>query len=741
MRLTVREIAEAAGGKVLCGNPETICLHLCTDSRTVQEGDLFVPVIGARVDSHEMIKAALEAGASAALTSRHKEMKDSSGKAWIAVEDTVKAMQKIGALCRKKSAVPAVGVTGSVGKTTTREMIAAALSAGKRVFKTAKNLNSQIGVPITLSEIGPEDEVAVLELGIGEPGEMEVIAGISGVNAAVVTNIGVAHIELLGSQDNIYREKMKITAGMKPGDPLFFNGDDPILRAHKESAGFPVILCGTGEDCDYRAEEIVPRQDRVSFMMKYKGKSLPVELSVPGRHNVINALIALAVADYFGIPVECAAEKLKEFRGFAGRLQFSAANGVEILDDTYNASPASMLAGLNVLADMACEGRRIAVLGDMLELGPDTGRYHEEVGEKLAGLKVDLVMTVGELAARIGRTALKAGSGARVMNFKDTEEAKPALLAQVQRGDCVYLKASRGMHLEELVQALEGRCMKIDGKAIARQIKEECRERAQSLKEKGIQVNLAVIQVGSDPASSVYVRNKKRACEEVGIGSLSYELPEETTEQELLELIRELNERKECSGILVQLPLPDQIDEKTVINAISPEKDVDGFHPVSVGKMLIGEPGFLPCTPAGVIQLLKRSGVAIEGKRCVVVGRSNIVGKPMAVLLLRENGTVTVAHSRTKDLKAVCREADILVAAVGKPRMITEEYIKPGAAVIDVGIHRDENNRLCGDVDTVRARRAAGAVTPVPGGVGPMTIAMLMDNCIRSAEKLFTGIS
>ncbi|WP_243647548.1 bifunctional methylenetetrahydrofolate dehydrogenase/methenyltetrahydrofolate cyclohydrolase FolD [Cuneatibacter caecimuris] len=283
--------------------------------------------------------------------------------------------------------------------------------------------------------------------------------------------------------------------------------------------------------------------------------------------------------------------------------------------------------------------------------------------------------------------------------------------------------------------------MKIDGKAIARQIKEECRERAQSLKEKGIQVNLAVIQVGSDPASSVYVRNKKRACEEVGIGSLSYELPEETTEQELLELIRELNERKECSGILVQLPLPDQIDEKTVINAISPEKDVDGFHPVSVGKMLIGEPGFLPCTPAGVIQLLKRSGVAIEGKRCVVVGRSNIVGKPMAVLLLRENGTVTVAHSRTKDLKAVCREADILVAAVGKPRMITEEYIKPGAAVIDVGIHRDENNRLCGDVDTVRARRAAGAVTPVPGGVGPMTIAMLMDNCIRSAEKLFTGIS
>lgn len=283
--------------------------------------------------------------------------------------------------------------------------------------------------------------------------------------------------------------------------------------------------------------------------------------------------------------------------------------------------------------------------------------------------------------------------------------------------------------------------MKIDGKAIARQIKEECRERAQSLKEKGIQVNLAVIQVGSDPASSVYVRNKKRACEEVGIGSLSYELPEETTEQELLELIWELNERKECSGILVQLPLPDQIDEKTVINAISPEKDVDGFHPVSVGKMLIGEPGFLPCTPAGVIQLLKRSGVAIEGKRCVVVGRSNIVGKPMAVLLLRENGTVTVAHSRTKDLKAVCREADILVAAVGKPRMITEEYIKPGAAVIDVGIHRDENNRLCGDVDTVRARRAAGAVTPVPGGVGPMTIAMLMDNCIRSAEKLFTGIS
>lgn len=272
----------------------------------------------------------------------------------------------------------------------------------------------------------------------------------------------------------------------------------------------------------------------------------------------------------------------------------------------------------------------------------------------------------------------------------------------------------------------------IDGKAISAQIKEELKERVAAMKAEGTEITLAVIQVGEDPASSVYVGNKKKACAYVGIRSLAYELPEETTEKELLDLIAELNGRKDVNGILVQLPLPGHIDEDKVIGAICPDKDVDGFHPQSVGRLCIGQPGFVSCTPAGIIQLLKRSGIEIAGKECVVVGRSNIVGKPMALLLLRENGTVTVAHSKTKDLKEVTKRADILVVAVGKPKMITREYVKEGAVVIDVGIHRNENNKLCGDVDYEDVAPVCSAITPVPGGVGPMTIAMLMNNCVES---------
>lgn len=271
----------------------------------------------------------------------------------------------------------------------------------------------------------------------------------------------------------------------------------------------------------------------------------------------------------------------------------------------------------------------------------------------------------------------------------------------------------------------------IDGKKISQEIKDELREKMAELKQKGESRCLAVIQVGDDPASSVYVNNKKKACEYIGIDSESYHLPEETTETELLELIDELNRKPEVNGILVQLPLPKQIDENKILLAISPEKDVDGFHPVNVGNLSIGRPGFVSCTPAGVIQLLKRSGIEIEGKECVVLGRSNIVGKPMAMLLLRENGTVTICHSRTKDLKEITRRADILVAAIGKPKLIDADYVKEGAVVIDVGIHRNENGKLCGDVDFESVAPHCAAITPVPGGVGPMTIAMLMHNCVE----------
>lgn len=274
----------------------------------------------------------------------------------------------------------------------------------------------------------------------------------------------------------------------------------------------------------------------------------------------------------------------------------------------------------------------------------------------------------------------------------------------------------------------------IDGKAISTQIKEECREKVAAYKEKGIEISLAVIQVGADPASSVYVRNKKKACEFCGMTSLSYELPEETTQEELLALIRKLNADDAVNGILVQLPLPKHINEDLVIQTIDPKKDVDGFHPQSVGALCIEQPGFVSCTPAGIIQLLKRSNIEIAGKECVVIGRSNIVGKPMALLLLRENGTVTVCHSRTKDLKEVTKRADILIVAIGKPKFITAEYVKEDAVVIDVGIHRKEDGKLCGDVDFDSVAEKTSAITPVPGGVGPMTIAMLMHNCVESVE-------
>lgn len=274
----------------------------------------------------------------------------------------------------------------------------------------------------------------------------------------------------------------------------------------------------------------------------------------------------------------------------------------------------------------------------------------------------------------------------------------------------------------------------ISGKEISGQIKEELKGKVEKLKERGIEITLAVIQVGDDPASSVYVRNKQKACEYIGIHSRAFELPKDTTQEKLIKLIGELNGDTGINGILVQLPLPDHIKEDLIIRTIDPRKDVDGFHPQNTGALCIGQKGFVSCTPAGIIELLKRTGIEIEGKECVIIGRSNIVGKPMALLMLQENATVTVCHSRTKNLKEVARRADILIAAVGKPLFITDEYIKEGAVVIDVGIHRNKDNKLCGDVDFDKAAPHCSYITPVPGGVGPMTIAMLMNNCVETVN-------
>lgn len=271
------------------------------------------------------------------------------------------------------------------------------------------------------------------------------------------------------------------------------------------------------------------------------------------------------------------------------------------------------------------------------------------------------------------------------------------------------------------------------GKEVSARIKAELKTEVENLKKEGINPGLAVIIVGEDPASQIYVRNKERACEECGIYSEKYALPAETNQEELLKLIDELNNKSSISGILVQLPVPKHIDEKTIINAIAPNKDVDAFHPVNVGKIMVGNYDFVPCTPAGVMELIKESGIDVSGKECVIVGRSNIVGKPQAMLLLHQNGTVTICHSKTKNLAEKTKNADILVAAVGIPNFIKGDMIKEGAVVIDVGINRLENKKLCGDVEFESAEKVAGAITPVPGGVGPMTIAMLMKNTVKAA--------
>lgn len=275
----------------------------------------------------------------------------------------------------------------------------------------------------------------------------------------------------------------------------------------------------------------------------------------------------------------------------------------------------------------------------------------------------------------------------------------------------------------------------IDGKAVSAAVKQEVADEAAKLRdEKGLKVGLAVVIVGNDSASRVYVNNKKKACEAVGFQSFEYALDENTTQEQLLDLVNVLNRDDRVNGILVQLPLPKHIDEKAVINAISPAKDVDAFHPENVGKIMIGEYSFLPCTPAGVMRLIESTGVDISGKKCVVVGRSNIVGKPQAMLLLQKNGTVTICHSRTQNLKEECKAADILVVAIGKAKFVTGDMIKEGAVVIDVGMDRDENGKLCGDVDFDAVAPKCSYITPVPGGVGPMTIAVLMKNTLKACK-------
>lgn len=451
--ITVKEILEATGGRLLCGRADTPLDHISIDSRNMKGNDLFVPLIGEKVDAHRFIGQAFGNGAAAVFTSEHDSMDDE--RPWIRVADTKKALQAVGGWYRRRLSLPLVGITGSVGKTTTREMVACALSAKYRVFKTPANHNSQVGVPITMTEISDRDEIGVIELGMSEPGELTVIAQIAAISMAVITNIGITHIEQLGSQENIYREKLTIQDGLTEHGILFLNGDDEMLKNTRARDGFQTVYYGTGENCDFRAVDVHLEDGYPAFTAVCGDERVPVKLKVMGSHNVVNAMVALAVASACKIPMSEAAARLAEFTGFKNRQQIHKANGMTIIDDTYNASPVSMKAGLEVLNSIADSERRIAVLADMKELGPDSPRFHYEIGTYIAEHPVDEVAVLGELAKEIARSVREQAPEIPVHEFMDRESLTAWLKTELRAGDTVLFKGSNSMELGKVVAALE----------------------------------------------------------------------------------------------------------------------------------------------------------------------------------------------------------------------------------------------------------------------------------------------
>ncbi|MCI6452458.1 MULTISPECIES: UDP-N-acetylmuramoyl-tripeptide--D-alanyl-D-alanine ligase [Hungatella] len=444
-QITVKEILEATGGRLLCGSPDTPLDHVSIDSRTMKGNDLFVPLVGEKVDAHRFIGQAFDNGAAATFTSEHDVMEDN--RPWIRVSDTKRALQALGAWYRRRLKLPLVGITGSVGKTTTREMVACALSARYRVYKTPANHNSQVGVPITMTEISGQDEIGVIELGMSEPGELTVIAGIAQIQMAVITNIGITHIEQLGSQENIFREKLSIQDGLTEHGILFLNGDDELLKKTTARDGFETIYYGTGENCHYRAVDVRLENGYPVFTAVCGDERVPVRLKVMGTHNVANAMVSLAVASVCGIPMEAAAKQLAEFTGFQNRQQIYHTGGMTIIDDTYNASPVSMKAGLEVLNSIEHSRRRVAVLADMKELGPDSPRYHYEIGTYIAAHPVDKVAVLGELAKEIARGVREQAPHILVYEFMDREPLVEWLKTELREGDAVLFKGSNSMEL------------------------------------------------------------------------------------------------------------------------------------------------------------------------------------------------------------------------------------------------------------------------------------------------------
>ena len=451
--ITVKDIVEFTDGVLMCGDENTPVKDICTNSKEIKEGDLFVPIIGEKVDAHRFIESALETGA-ATLTSRHNDVVVSD-RPYIRVNNTVDALQRIGAAVRRQIPIPVVAVTGSVGKTTTREMIAKALSSEKKTYQTEGNLNSQIGVPITLSRMSKKDEIAVLELGISEDGQMDVLSEMVRPDMAVVTTIGVAHIEFMKTRENIRKQKLSVVHSMKEGGTLFLNGDDELLRNAKEAEKLTcrTLYYGTQDWCDYYAKDIVYYDSHTEFTCVHCGQEVPVLLNTLGKHNVGNCVAALAVANENGIPMSVAAADFSGFKGLRQRI-VHIDNKFTMIDDTYNASPDSMKASIRVLCDMPCNGRRIAVLGDMFELGENEVTYHQEVGKFLLDKPIDEVVVMGELSQNIRQILETNESKIKVYTFSDNEEAAIYLMATLKPEDVVLLKASNGMNLKEIVNIL-----------------------------------------------------------------------------------------------------------------------------------------------------------------------------------------------------------------------------------------------------------------------------------------------
>lgn len=452
MEMTVREITAACDGRLLCGDPETVVTSVVTDSRQVVDGTLFVPLKGEKTDAHAFLRAAFASGAAAALTEEHTHM-EAEG-AWIAVDSTQLALQNIAAAYRRKFDIPVVGITGSVGKTTTKELVALALSAKYSVMKTAGNHNSQVGLPLMMFALAPEHEVAVVEMGMSNFGEMARLARIAEPKYAVVTNIGISHIGQLKTRENILREKLHITDRFTGDSVLFLNGDDPMLAALRGKMPFRTVFYGTAPWCDFRAGKVAAGTESTSFLCAAPGgKTAEVSLRVPGMHYVLDALAGLAVAVQMGVPLDAAAASLADYRPLAMRQRIYHANEVTIIDDSYNSSPDAAKSSLNVLSGFR-SGRRVAVLADMLELGDYSRKAHFEVGVCAADSGVDILITIGKEARAIAEGARSVRPDLDCRTFDGNAQAVAELKSFLSPGDAVLVKGSRGMCTDEIVRAL-----------------------------------------------------------------------------------------------------------------------------------------------------------------------------------------------------------------------------------------------------------------------------------------------